>query len=195
MMQTPHSPIAPPRYSQAVMRYMLPCDPMRDSIFGDLHEQFVDDIARFGPARARAYYTRRVAGIVAHAAFDSLRWRSWVSTTPPAKLRSSVAEPNAGAAPGATVPQPQVAYARTRVAGGGAGLAALALGVLSIGIVVNTMLFSAVRQAPKTAAYQGSLLSSTVGIGAVVLALACAGVAAVVLCAGPRWLRQRLRKT
>ena len=71
----------------------------------------------------------------------------------------------------------------------------LALGVLSVGIVANTVLFTTVRHAPAAAANQDSVLISTIGVGAAVLAVACAGVAAMILCAGPRWLRRRLGKT
>jgi hypothetical protein len=173
----PHTSIAPPRWPQAALRAVLPDDPMRDAIVGDLHEEFVHDAARVGPARARAWYQRRAAGIVAHALFDAVRWRSWASTTPPAE------RPRPAAAPAVA--------ARTR-GGSGAGLGAVALGVLLVGIVGNTLLFSAARHGPRPAAPEGSALGSALGVAAVVLAVVCAGVAALVLCAGPRWLRRRV---
>jgi hypothetical protein len=72
--------------------------------------------------------------------------------------------------------------------GGDAGFAVLALFVLAVGIVVNTMLFSAIES-------QGPGRSSAAGIGGVILLLACVVVAAVVMCAGPRWRRKRSRGT
>jgi len=158
-----------------------------------LHEEFVIDVARLGLSRARAIYSRRAAGIIAHGAFDSLRWRSWVSTTPPAALPSSRVQPS-GAAHAEMGNRLPTTLARARAAGGGAGLAVVALGVLSVGIVANTVLFTAVRTAPPSAGHQSSVLISPLGAGAVVLAVACAGAAAVILCAGPRWLRRRLGK-
>jgi hypothetical protein len=177
-MTMPHTSIAPPRWPQAALRAVLPDDPMRDAIVGDLHEEFVHDAARVGPARARVWYQRRAAGIVAHALFDTLRWRSWASTTPPAERPRPVAAP--------------AVAARPRAGGFSAGFGAVALGVLLVGIVANTLLFGAARQGPHPSAPAGSALGSAIGVAAVVLAVVCAGVAALVLCAGPRWLRRRV---
>ena len=180
VMTTPHSPVAPPRWPQRALRAVLPDDPMRDAIVGDLHEEFVHDAARVGSAQARAWYQRRAAGIVAHALFDALRWRSWASTTPPAEWPRPAAAPAVAARP------------RPGAGGFSPGLGAVALGVLLVGIVVNTLLFGAVRQGPHPAVPAGSVLGSALGVAAIMLAVVCAGVAALVLCAGPRWLRRRV---
>jgi len=168
----------PPRWPQLLMHAVLPDDPMRDAIVGDLHEEFVHDATALGTPAARVRYCRRATGIALHAAVDALRWRGWASASPPVEV------PAAAAAP---------AVARRAAGGRGlhVGLVAAALGVLSVGIVVNTMLFASVRHGPHAAAPAHSAVGSAVGVGAVALTLVCAGVAAVVLCAGPRWLRQR----
>ena len=69
---------------------------------------------------------------------------------------------------------------------GAAGFSILALVVVVAGVVVNTMLFSAAQpQSPRA--------SSAAGIGGVALLVACVAIAAVVMCAGPRWRRKRVR--
>jgi hypothetical protein len=170
-------PLTPPSRARAVVHAVLPDDPMRDAIVGDLHEEFVREAECVGPDEARARYRRRAAGVVAHAAVDVLRGRRWASATPPA-------EPSP--APGRTP------AGRARRAGRAElGVGALALGVLLVGIVVNTMLFAGFRQAPPAG---GAAMSAAVRVAAAALGLGCAAVAAVVLCAGPRWLRRRLHR-
>jgi hypothetical protein len=58
--------------------------------------------------------------------------------------------------------------------------------VVVVGVVVNTMMYSAAQ--PQT-----TRVSSAAGIGGVALLLACVAIAAIVLCVGPRWRRKRLR--
>ena len=162
--------LQPPRWSRAVLLFALPCDPMRDAILGDLHEEFLDDVTAYGPRLARARYVRRTAGIVARALADALIWREWVSASP------------AAAQPPAAV---KVAV-RGGAAGSFAGFVIVALIVLAAAVVVNTILFSA-NQA------RGTHGSFAAGIGGVALLVACVGVGAVVMCAGPRWRRNRRR--
>ena len=167
-MEIPQSFLPPPRWPLAALRAALPRDAVGDAIVGDLHEEFVHDAAHLGAARARTLYWQRAASVVARATLDELCLRSWASDTA------------VDALPAAAAPK----VSRGRV-GAGLGVGALAFAVLGVGIVANTVLFAAVRGAPRAA------LPSAVGIGATVLALLSAGVAAVVLCAGPRWLRRR----
>lgn len=160
--------LQPPRWARAVLHFALPCDPIRDAILGDLHEEFLDDATDGGPRLARARYVRRTAGIVVRALYDALIWREWVSAAaveaqPQATVRSA---PRGGAA------------------GSFAGFVAVALIVLAAAVVVNTMLFSA-NQA------RGAHGSSAAGVGGVVLLIACVGIGAVIMCAGPRWRKRR----
>ena len=165
-MPIPHA-FLPPRWPLAALRAALPRDAVGDAIVGDLHEEFVLDAAHLGASRARTLYWQRAASVVARATFDELRLRSWASDTP--TVTALPAAPK---------------LSRVRV-GAGLGVGAVAFAVLGVGIVANTVLFSAVRGAPRQA------LPSAVGIGGTALALLSAGIAAVVLCAGPRWLRRR----
>lgn len=170
MMDIVEPRLTPPRWARAVLLFALPCDSMRDAILGDLHEEFLDDATECGPRSARARYVRRAAGIVVRAAYDALIWREWVSadpvaTEPPAVVKSA---------------------ARSRAAGSFASFVAVALVVLGAAVVVNTMLFSA-NQA------RGPHGLSAAGIGGVVLLVACVGIGAVIVCAGPRWRRNRRR--
>lgn len=176
---TDRSPPVPPRWPRAALYIVLPSDPMRDAIVGDLHEEFLKDTAQAGLQSARARYAGRAAGIVMHAAVDFLRLRSWVSTSPaPAPARAAAAVPTVAL----------LAHARGITAD--ALFVVLALAVLVAGIAINTIMFSAVRgNLPATAA-QGPV-PPALAVGGVVLLLACAGLAAVVLCAGPRWRRRR----
>lgn len=176
----------PPRWPQALMRFVLPCDPMRDAIFGDLHEEFVQDARELGPRRARARYGRRAASIVGHAVSDSLRWRSWVST-PPADATHIARPSSATAIRGDTTRSLRSGFAGARSLRGHGVFAILALGVMAVAVVVNTLVFTMVGGTPPDATHGGSLLTSAAGIGGVVLLIACAIVAAVFLCAGPRW--------
>ena len=162
--------LQPPRWARAFLLFALPCDPIRDAILGDLHEEFLDDAEERGVRLARARYVRRTAGIVAHALSDAMIWREWVSTGP-------VAAPQQ---PPAKIP------ARSGAAGAFAGFVVVALVVLAMGVVVNTILFSATQA-------RGTHGSSAAGIGGVTLLVACVGIGAVVVCAGPRWRRNRRR--
>ena len=172
----------PPRWPLALLRAVLPADVVGDAIVGDLHEEFAHDAAQLGAAQAGTRYWRHAAGIMLHATLDELLLRSWAS-------RESTAEvPAARAGTRAGVADRLLAVASR--AGTGAGLGALAFGMLAIGIVANTVLFSTVRGAPGAAPLGAATSASVIGVGAVVLSLLCAGGAALVLCAGPRWLHR-----
>lgn len=168
--------LQPPRWARALLLLALPCDPIRDAILGDLHEEFLDDAVERGAQSARARYARRTAGIVVRALSDAMIWREWVSTGP--------------------VPEPQLVTASARPttqhraspAGGFAGFVIVALIVLGVAVVVNTILFSA-------SAARHTLASTAAGIGGVALLVACVGFGAIVLCAGPRWRRNRRRRS
>lgn len=179
-MRTAEPSLQPPRWMEPLLVCALPCASMRDVILGDLHEEFVHDVAQVGVRQARIRYVRRTAGIVAHAASDSLTFRSWAGAEQSASPRATVSACPAAGALG--VPRLSV-YARARTVGGDAGFAVLALFVLAVGIVVNTMLFTAIEP-------QGPRVSSAAGIGGVALLLACVVIAAIVMCAGPRWRRK-----
>jgi len=163
--------LQPPRWARALLLFTLPCDPIRDAILGDLHEEFLDDATERGKHVAVARYVRRTAGIVMRALVDALLWREWVST----------------GAPAAAAPTVVKTTARGGAVGSFAGFVVIALIVLGAAIVANTILFSA-NQA------RGSRGSSAAGIGGVVLLVACVAIGAVVMCAGPRWRRSRRRK-
>lgn len=168
--------LQPPQWARALLRLALPCDPMCDAILGDLHEEFLDDASELGTRSARVRYVRRTAGIVVRALVDAMIWREWVSTGPVAGTQLVVTETQRGASPAA----------RARAAGGFAGFVIVALVVLGVAVVVNTILFSA-------NAARHSHASSAAGIGGVVLLVACVGFGAVVMCAGPRWRHNRRR--
>lgn len=175
-------PVAPPRWTSPLLGAVLHDDGVRHAIVGDLHEEFVGDVARGGAAAARARHARRVAEIVAHAALDALRWRRWGEA-------SSAESTGVPAAPAPIVDAGRVA---ARAGGGDVAIGALAFGVLALGIVANTALFATVRHAPRPGG--GLAASPVLGATAVVLAAASAVAAAVLLCAGPRWLRRRLHR-
>lgn len=170
---------SPPRWSAHLLRACLPNDSMRDGIVGDLHEELVRDTQRIGEDAARMRYRQRVAGIVLYVILDTARLRAWGSTpiAVPAAAVSLAPAVSASAAP-------------PLVGRGDVGLIAGAFGVLGLGIVVNTLLFTSVRHAPSTVS-SGSLTNSALGVAALLLALGCATVAALMLCVGPRWLRRR----
>lgn len=163
--------LEPPRWARAFVLLALPCDPIRDAILGDLHEEFLDDAAGHGVRSARARYVRRTAGIGARALMDAVMWREWVSG-------DEVVAPS-------RVPATHRARGRG-AAGSFAGFVVLALFVLTGAAVVNTLLFSASRA-------RGGHGSSAAGVGAVVLLVACVGIGAVVVCVGPRWRQGRRR--
>ena len=172
--------LEPPRWTHAVLRFALSCDSMRDAILGDLHEEFTHDLAEVGERRARLRHLSRTTGIAARALFDSAICRSWVSTDPAGRgVVSSAANATA-------VGAPPVVLRRTRALVGAATFPLLALFVVVVGVVVNTMMFSAAQP-------QGPRASSAAGIGGVALLVACVAIAAIVLCVGPRWRRKRLR--
>jgi hypothetical protein len=172
--------IHPPRWTRVLLSFALPCDPMRDAILGDLHEEFVRDAEEHGARRAHIRHVSRTAGIVTHAVSDSALRRSWVSREPAAGTLSEAA--STGTAQIRDVGARAVA-GHVRGVAAYAGFAALALGVLVVGIVINTMLFSATEP-------QGGHMSPAAGIGGIALLLACVAIAAVVMCAGPRRRRQ-----
>ena len=66
-----------------------------------------------------------------------------------------------------------------------AGFPLLALFVVVVGVVVNTMIFSAAQ-------VQSARASTAAGVGGVALLVAFVAIAAIVLCVGPRWRRKRL---
>ena len=152
--------LQPPRWARALLRLALPCDPIRDAILGDLHEEFLNDAMERGARLARVRYARRTAGIVVRAVSDAMMWREWVSTGP--------------------VAAPQL----VRDAGGFVVFVVVALIVLVVGVVLNTILFSA-------NAARHAHASSAAGIVGVALLFACVAVGAIVVCAGPRWRRNR----
>jgi hypothetical protein len=156
---------------------VLPHDPMRDAIVGDLHEEYLGDIARVGRRSAQRRYWLRAAGVVAHAASDFMRWRSWVSTTPPADA--------AAASNG-------MSLARVREIGSDAGFIVLALGVIAFGVVANIVMFAA-TQGPATPVANAAPALTAPGIAGIVLLVGCAAIAAVILCTGPRWRRRHIR--
>ena len=158
----------PPRWVRGFLLLALPCDPMRDAILGDLHEEFLDDAQEFGAQSARVRYARRTAGIAVRAMSDAMIWRAWVSTGPEAELSSPPKRPH------------------KQGAGGFAGFVLAALIVLVLGVVMNTILFSATTAS-------GTRVSSAAGVGGIVLLVASVGIGAVVMCAGPRWRRNRRR--
>lgn len=165
--------VAPPVLAERCVRAWLPNDSMRDAILGDLHEELVRDTRNDGRLVARNRYRQRVAGIIAYALLDTLRWRSWGSTPADSPQMPAVAA-RAGS----------VRRARPRTADAGIVLAAFA--VLAVGTVANTLIFSSVRT-PAAAASPSSML----GVVSIALALGSALAAAVMLCVGPRWLRKR----
>ena len=182
MTQASHSLLGPPRWTQALLLYALPDDSMRDAILGDLHEEFLHDVADVGVRRARVRHVSRATGIAARAVFDAAICRSWVSTEPAAEARRAAVSGAAIPAFGGSL----VVLRRVRAIFGAASFSILALFVVVVGVVVNTMLFSAAEpQSPRA--------SSAAGIGGVALLLACVALAVIVLCVGPRWRRKRLR--
>ncbi|HKW46582.1 MAG TPA: permease prefix domain 2-containing transporter [Gemmatimonadaceae bacterium] len=172
MMDVAEPLLQPPRLARGLLRFALPCDPIRDAILGDLHEEFLDDAMERGARTARARYARRTAGIVIRAIADAMIWREWVSTGPAAGPQLVT-----GSVRG-------TGQRRASAAGGFAGFLVVALVVLVVAVVVNTVLFSAT-------ASRHTHASSAAGIGGVVLLIGCVGVGAVVVCAGPRWRRNR----
>ena len=181
-MDVAESSFQPPRWARTLLLLALPCDPMRDAILGDLHEEFLDDVVERNARSARARYVRRTAGIVVRALSDAMIQREWVSTGPVARpqLATESSRPDA---------QRQAsASARASAAGGFAAFVVIALIVLAVAVVGNTILFSA-NAARHTNA------SSLAGIGGLALLVACVGFAAIVVCAGPRWRRNRRRSS
>lgn len=181
----------PPRWPLIALRAALPRDTVGDAIVGDLHEEFVQDAASRGVPHARALYWRRALGVIVHATFDELRWRSWASGG--SSSAESLPAPRGGAARSDAAGRILASASRSR-ATANAGVGALAFGVLGVGIVVNTLLFANVRGASHGAGHAVAAMPPVIAVGATVLAVVCAGTAAVVLCAGPRWLRRRLRR-
>ena len=175
--------LEPPRWTQALLLHALPDESLRDAILGDLHEEFLHDVADVGVRRARVRHVSRATGIAARAVFDSAVCQSWVSTEPAAEVRPAAVS---GAAHPAFGDSLLVVLRRVRAIFGATSFSILALFVVVVGVVVNTMLFSAAEPRSPRA-------SSAAGIGGVALLLACVALAAIVLCVGPRWRRKRLR--
>jgi hypothetical protein len=178
-MDIAESSFQPPRWARVLVLLALPCDPMRDAILGDLHEEFLDDVVEHSTRSARARYVRRTAGIVVRALSDAMIQREWVSTGPVASPQRITEISRREAQPRAN------ASTRVSAAGGFAAFVVVALIVLAVAVVVNTILFSA--NAPH------AHVSSAASIGGVALLVACVGFGAIVLCAGPRWRRNRKR--
>jgi len=155
---------------------------MRDAILGDLHEEFLHDLAEVGVRRAHIRYASRTTGITVRALFDSAICRSWVSTEAAGEAGRGTVSGPANAAGGS----PSVVLQRTRAILGATSFPLLALVVVVVGVVVNTMMFTAAQP-------QGPRASSAAGIGGVALLVACVAIAAMVLCVGPRWRRKRVR--
>lgn len=172
--------LEPPRWTQALLRFALPCDSTRDAILGDLYEEFTHDLADVGVRRARLRQVSRTTGIAARALFDSAICRGWVSAEPGV---SETGRPTTNPGVGGGRP---VVLRRTRAVIGAASFPLIALFVVVVGVVVNTMMFSAAQP-------DGSRGAPAVGIGGVALLLAFVALAAVILCLGPRWRRKRLR--
>jgi len=173
-MNVAESAFRPPRWAAGLLLLALPCDPMREAILGDLHEEFLDDIAERGGRSARARYVQRTASIVVRALTDAMIRRQWVSTGPVATQQLAAEGSRSNA------------QRRASAAGGFAVLVVVALIVLALAVVVNTILFSA------NAARQ-THVSSVAGVGGIALLVACVGFGAIVVCAGPRWRRNRRR--
>ena len=173
-----HAVSHPPHWAQGLLRAAIPCDPMRDAIIGDLHEEFVREAAAVGLRTARARYWRRAVGIVLRAAWDSLCWRTWESTLGPEsrcpQTAASPLTPGVGSADGV--------LGRWRLIGGAVVMGALTLGLLTLAIAFSTTLFVAAHGRTQ----EGSVLYSALGVGSLLALVACAGAAVVVLCAAPR---------
>jgi len=156
---------------------------MRDAIMGDLHQEFVHDVRHLGMSSARARLRDRALGIVAHAVWDAVCWRSWVSSNPravPEVADRSPKPPAQGVV--------QETYVRARGVAGYLGLTLIALGVLALGIVINTTVFMAVESgAPRT--------EIALGLAGLVLLIACAALAAIMICVVPRLRAKRAAGT
>jgi len=192
---------APARWTSLALRAVLPCDAMREAIFGDLHEEFVREIEQIGWGPARARYRDRVIGIVAHALWDTFRWRAWASTPPPPADGSPLSADRRGRREWEE--GLRVAVVRSRAIGRAVAFSVLGLAVLTVGIVVNTSVFAAVEGAPLAAIPQApgvspSGLTETLAVlgfalGGLALMTSCAIVGALIICFGPRWRGRRAR--
>ena len=187
------SSIDPPVWIRALLRVVLPCEAMRETIFGDLHEEYVRDVRRVGPEAARRRYRDGTLGILAHATWDSFRWRTWTSSTEtPSGVPGMDEHPARRAAPVPSDRTRRVVHGSRRF-GAYAGLAVGAFAVLVLGIVVNTLVFAAVEGvggAVSTAGLapwlHGPLVVLVFGVMSGVLLLGSAALAAFVLCLAPR---------
>jgi hypothetical protein len=171
---------------------------MREAIFGDLHEEFVRDVAQLGVESARSRYRKRVLEIVAHAVWDTFRWRTWASTQASdlmfgqrGRQQHELEETRVR----------ETARERRRI-GQAIGFTLLGFVVLVIGIVVNTSVFAIVGEPATTLngshagvqadGLRASVLPVVLGIASILLMVASATVAALVICIGPRWRRRRI---
>ena len=172
----------PPRWTRTLVEYVLPSDPMRDAILGDLHEEFMHDVRDLDVRRACARHVRRAAGIVTRALLDAAVCRNWASTAAAAGHEPGHQRVHkVDEVPAVRHPGPR----SSRGLAGDAAFAVLALIVVVVGVVVNTMLFSA-------AASGSARATAAASTGGVAVLVASVVVAATVLCVGPRWRRKRL---
>lgn len=177
----------PPTWALALLERTIQSDEVRHAILGDLYEEFIGDVRQAGATSARLRCARRSMGIAAYAAFDRLTCRSWVggdAGAPPLGDAAPPVPPVSAVAPVATMS----GALATRGVAGYAVITFIAFIILLVGIVGNTMLFTAT--VPHSAR-----VSSAAGVGGVVLFVACAGLAAFIVCAGPRLWRRPLRGT
>jgi len=156
---------------------------VRETILGDLHEEYLHDVSEVGERWARVRHVSRALGIVLHAVSDTATRRAWAShDTSGGVSQDTARQSRIGAAGGVTPP------GRWRGVAEVAGCTSLALVVLVAGIAANTMLFSATQA-------RDARVTSAAGLGGIVLLVASVAVAAMLMCLGPRWLRGQLRGT
>jgi len=58
--------MTPPRLAERLLSLAFSDPEWRDSVLGDLHEEFSSACARLGPSRARWWYRRQAIGLTAH---------------------------------------------------------------------------------------------------------------------------------
>jgi len=186
MTPTPAHVPHPPRWLDAPLRVALPSDALREAILGDLHEEFQLDVQTLGERTARLRHLSRAVGIVLHALTDAAIRRAWAEGDSSADAAQGSSPPWAPASTSASVAP--AGAGRWRAAAQVGGCTALALLVLVVGIVANTMLFSAAQLG-------GARVSSAAGAGGIAVLLASVVLAVMLVCLGPRWLRRSARGT
>lgn len=138
----------PPRWTAVLFRAIVPCRQMRNAILGDLHEELVRDCDLHGPEHAAVRYRNRALGILVHAAWDSVRWRTWTGTSEDPRAGRGRGGPGRVEA-GSPEASPRRGRARRMGAAGGyVGVGIAAFVILGVGVVVNTSVFAAVDPAP-----------------------------------------------